>query len=383
MPESTFDLEFKKNYKTVEDLFVKSPWFSSIYHYSRGLPQHQLIGEYTVGLMIYQNLISQGWCCNIDPLGLSGNPGNRDFPNEWHYTRDGKTLLVIMGDGIVNVDGKSFDYAVTDSCQFFEGVDTFHVNPEIYGLHENVIEHTFEDREPTKLFNCFMSSPSVSRQNWLYEFCRRGMLDQGNVSYLVNSKHEPSMGRTPENVLGEFDGFFRGTINEIFSKEHLYLRKKLPYKNFDCTLEDAIIDSKVSVVVETEYPNPGQLFFTEKTFRAILMPRPFLIMASGQKTGGIEYLRSLGFDVYDDIIDHSYDLEPDPVPRMGLILNQLQKNLSGVVFDQKLRRKLHHRVQHNHDLIRKFRRELSNKYSDLLCFIGKIRRIQDTRKFAH
>jgi hypothetical protein len=32
----------------------------------------------------------------------------------------------------------------------------------------------------------------------------------------------------------------------------------------------------------------------------------------------------LGFDVFDDIIDHTYDLEVDPVQRITLVAQQIQ-----------------------------------------------------------
>jgi hypothetical protein len=34
--------------------------------------------------------------------------------------------------------------------------------------------------------------------------------------------------------------------------------------------------------------------------------------------------RDLGFDVFDDIVDHGYDLEPDPIKRIGLVVDQIE-----------------------------------------------------------
>ena len=41
--------------------------------------------------------------------------------------------------------------------------------------------------------------------------------------------------------------------------------------------------------------------------------------------GSIEYLRSLGFDVYDDVIDHSYDNETDYLTRTNMLLDSVKK----------------------------------------------------------
>jgi hypothetical protein len=35
--------------------------------------------------------------------------------------------------------------------------------------------------------------------------------------------------------------------------------------------------------------------------------------------------RKLGFDVFDDLVDHAYDLEPDPVKRVHMVANQIEK----------------------------------------------------------
>jgi hypothetical protein len=34
--------------------------------------------------------------------------------------------------------------------------------------------------------------------------------------------------------------------------------------------------------------------------------------------------RNLGFDVFDDIVDHGYDLEPDPIKRIRLVTDQIE-----------------------------------------------------------
>jgi hypothetical protein len=35
--------------------------------------------------------------------------------------------------------------------------------------------------------------------------------------------------------------------------------------------------------------------------------------------------RKLGFDVFDDLVDHAYDLEPDPVKRVHMVADQIEK----------------------------------------------------------
>jgi hypothetical protein len=65
--------------------------------------------------------------------------------------------------------------------------------------------------------------------------------------------------------------------------------------------------------------------------------------------GTIEYLRAIGIDVFDDIIDHSYDQEPDLEKKIGMLMTAittlLAQDLDLVWRDTLLRR------QKNLDLV--------------------------------
>jgi hypothetical protein len=58
--------------------------------------------------------------------------------------------------------------------------------------------------------------------------------------------------------------------------------------------------------------------------------------------------RDLGFDVFDDVVDHSYDLEPDPAKRIDMVADQVGKICQLDMQDlQQLKTKLTSRFQHN------------------------------------
>ena len=61
-------------------------------------------------------------------------------------------------------------------------------------------------------------------------------------------------------------------------------------------------------------------FFTEKIVKPILAKRLFVV-CSGQYY--LRNLRKLGFRTFHDIIDESYDAEPNLTKRMGLLLCQI------------------------------------------------------------
>lgn len=90
--------------------------------------------------------------------------------------------------------------------------------------------------------------------------------------------------------------------------------------NFDCNLRQIYNHCALEIVTETTCFNHGQ-FTSEKYLNSVYGCNfPILI----GNAGIVAYLRDNGFDMFDDVVDHSYDAEPDPVLR---IYSAVQKNL--------------------------------------------------------
>lgn len=64
------------------------------------------------------------------------------------------------------------------------------------------------------------------------------------------------------------------------------------------------------------------IFITEKTWKPIMSGQMFMVLGNA---GIIVELRRLGFDVFDDIIDHGYDLEPDARSRLNKLHAELDR----------------------------------------------------------
>lgn len=71
-------------------------------------------------------------------------------------------------------------------------------------------------------------------------------------------------------------------------------------------------DSLIYVATETVYFG-NRLHLTEKTFKAVALEMPFVLIAP---KGSLEYLRSYGFKTFHPYIDESYDSIADPVKRI-------------------------------------------------------------------
>jgi hypothetical protein len=79
-------------------------------------------------------------------------------------------------------------------------------------------------------------------------------------------------------------------------------------------------DSLVYVPTETVYFG-RRLHITEKTFKAVALEMPFVLVAPA---GSLAYLREYGFRTFDGIIDESYDLETDDIKRIEAVTRLLK-----------------------------------------------------------
>jgi hypothetical protein len=210
--------------------------------------------------------------------------------------------------------------------------------PEFYGNY--FYNPRYILRDPKYLFNCFMGRSDPFRQSWLYQFQRLDLLDQGLVTF--NLDYRDSDFSHLAGTVELFDVLFNSG-NGIFEKEHKILRDKVPFCNFNTSLEQAIVDSKVSVVIETYFDRENIVAVSEKIFRAIQHPRPILLFSS---PGAIQHIRNCGFDMLDDIVDHSYDQEQSHVTRQMMILKQLE-NISKLQYDVTLVNRMELANKHN------------------------------------
>ncbi len=103
-------------------------------------------------------------------------------------------------------------------------------------------------------------------------------------------------------------------------------------------------DSLVYVPTETVYFG-RRLHITEKTFKAIALEMPFVLVAPAHS---LEYMRSYGFKTFAGIFDESYDEETDDIKRVEKVTKLLKDldNLS-VAERQQIHRACLPIVEHN------------------------------------
>lgn len=205
------------------------------------------------------------------------------------------------------------------------------------------------------LWSCLNSTPRYHRiQNYILS-CQK--------SYYAQAKF--SMHDTPRNANIE-------NINNQLLDEHVLnqwnaIKSTLPDRS-DIFLKSPgdiaflsipeLTNSYVHLITETSVLS--RVFLTEKTWKPIATKQIFLLFGN---PGSIETLRLAGVDVFDDIVDHSYDDEPDWRQRLYKIHQSLeallQQDLPAIFQRTQLRREQNQLKFKNLQFNLQYQRDLS------------------------
>jgi hypothetical protein len=114
------------------------------------------------------------------------------------------------------------------------------------------------------------------------------------------------------------------------------IKKSLPLRPPANSIEielPQLVDSYLHLVTETTVI-PG-VFITEKTWKPVAAGVPFLMFGN---PGTMSFLKTLGVDIYDDVIDHAYyDNESDwriRLTKIHTVLDNLIEHGAKKIFQQ-------------------------------------------------
>lgn len=96
--------------------------------------------------------------------------------------------------------------------------------------------------------------------------------------------------------------------------------------NSQTSIEQFYYDSYFSVISETTFhtndPNRNSRFITEKTYKAILMRHPFILVTI---PNSLQVLKNLGYKTFSPWINENYDLEMNDNKRMMMIVDEIER----------------------------------------------------------
>jgi hypothetical protein len=204
------------------------------------------------------------------------------------------------------------------------------------------------DRTPTKTFispNRIVAGKRDHRVLFLYNVFRQ-KLDHNWISAPKICQYEnvdiADIANKYNNIYSDITQVFESaSLPKLFPNENSQLMSSYCLTNFD-----EAADSLVYVPTETVYFGQ-RLHITEKTFKAIALEMPFVLIAPA---GSLEYMREYGFQTFSHVFDESYDQEINDIRRVERVV-QLLKDLDNL--SVKERQQIHRAclpiVEHNYN----------------------------------
>jgi hypothetical protein len=205
-----------------------------------------------------------------------------------------------------------------------------------------------QDRHPTRTFmspNRIVAGKRDHRVLFLYNVFRQG-LAHNHISAPRICQYEhvdiTSIAQKYDNVYQDIATVFdQAQLPRLFAGEETQQMTSCWLGNFS-----EAQDSLVYVPTETVYFG-RRTHITEKTFKAIALEMPFVLVAPA---GSLAYMREYGFQTFAGIIDESYDQETDDIRRVEKVV-QLLKDLDNLSVRerQQIHRACLPRVEHNYN----------------------------------
>jgi len=202
---------------------------------------------------------------------------------------------------------------ITDNY-FLDGRTAEYVFPEFWHIY---LCEPLKNVAPNHRLNCLMNRLSGERMMLLFKLHERNLISDNIVSFnCLYHTRDPDITQRKQ--------FFKQVYHETgwtqYNKTFNELKERVPFI-IDHDPDSAALASEVTLVVES-YVSDSTVAFSEKIFRALQTPRPWLLFCS---PGSVKLLRDLGFDVLDDLIDHDYDAIVDQESRLDTLLDSLDK----------------------------------------------------------
>jgi hypothetical protein len=212
------------------------------------------------------------------------------------------------------------------------------VSSTLYSLSGT--KFSFDKKE--RFFMCFNRGPKIHRYSLLVFMLKHNLLDDSNWSFIPNffSVYDFENYRQIFNVdeIKNYDKEIK-TLNELKLKISDYEKTELSfndnneiivlnpkYKNvlLPPEIPENYINSYVNLVTETKFfDNENVIQISEKSFKPFFYYQFPMILATHHHIKAMK--EKYDFDFFDDVIDHSYDNEPNQKKRFNLFANEVKR----------------------------------------------------------
>lgn len=159
--------------------------------------------------------------------------------------------------------------------------------------------------DPNYRFNLCINRMDHQRLVLFLESLKQIQLDSTMDLINFNAWDPYGVNDSVTDLINNFSKYFEQLDPSLKQRyqDVLHIKNQLPIRSHDMSIEQAHVSAYVNLVIET-YAGNASMAFSEKIFRALVTPAPWTVFSAQH---AVSYLKGLGFDVLDDIVDHGYD----------------------------------------------------------------------------
>ena len=153
-----------------------------------------------------------------------------------------------------------------------------------------------------------------------------------NLLDCIPWEFEPRHDSVRQSILDGYTKFYKNTDLSVDDYNIYGTVVNDNVNNFNHSLRTKYQHSFVEIVSESSFSSPSYLV-TEKTLNSMYGCN-FPIIMSG--AGHVDHLRSIGFDMFDDIVNHSHDTIANPLDRIILAIENNKQLLTDHQYSKSL-----------------------------------------------
>ena len=209
---------------------------------------------------------------------------------------------------------------------------------------------TFDSNNIERTFLCFNRHFNGFREHFVRDLMNDGLVNKGYVSLCAATPAEEQSLADPET----YHGWLASEDDrERYARESKKFLETLPLTvdvdnfayNHVKTINVEFYDKTLLSLITETWVHEDTIFITEKTYKAMHLLHPFIILGN---PGVLAEIRKYGFRTFSPLINEEYDEEPVLEKRKNLIIRQLHRLTSMSIEQQKaLAEQLHEITTHN------------------------------------
>jgi hypothetical protein len=276
------------------------------------------------------------FCHDQEPIQLESHRRLFEcvFDRNWDLININKDSTVIVSELGEHVDKLCDSYSWRSVYYFFHGwacLDWYR------GYHRTFLFPHPSHRPPAA--HTFMSPNRIMggerdhRVLFLYHVVRNGL----NHNYVSAPAVCPVEHQPITDIAKQYVNMYPDIEQELSAAGLPWLfANEEEQKMTSCWLGNFVEATNSLIYVPTETVYFGRrTHITEKTFKAIALGMPFIMVAAA---GSLEYMRSYGFRTFSDVWDESYDTETNDIQRLERVV-RLLADIDGLTDRE------HHQIQ--------------------------------------